>query len=546
MDRERERQIVIKAREAGKSDEFIRQAILRDRERRASAQPQYQPEPEVGIVQSMVRGIASPLLKTYETGKDIVVGGAKIGQSLFAKARGQDERAMQLLEEAKQETETAGDYGYFGKVKGMTKLREGVGAGLELGSYAIGAPGVKNIFAQGAKAIMPNILKLAGYGATTGAVSGLGMGLQQEDATPGSVVGSTVMGGVIGGVAAPVLSAATTGLAKAAYATGLPQKLMAKTQAGRNFLSNTVSEARNRIANAYRKSLPLTPTQRAKEASRLANTGDDVFTTIAKYNINAGDLQNAVDDLDNISNIFSSPASQAVANDPTQYSLTKVLDKVYKNIDERINSAVGRQTAKDKATKEVVTLLKEAGSDVILDKDGNPQLNARLMSRLRQIGNDMTPFDATDPTKIGRSTGYSIADAVRDVVEEDGVFKNYRQLNKEWSQILNAKEILQDFVDKGKKFKTVGGLSGTIARRVLAAGYGFRQGGIGGAVLSSLGSETAADLLSNPAFRTYWDRKLVEHAGQKATPEIVEKLTKEIDDFLVKQSKLPRLPKPTS
>lgn len=39
MDRERERKIVIEGRKQGKSDEFIKQAVLRDRERRSQAQP---------------------------------------------------------------------------------------------------------------------------------------------------------------------------------------------------------------------------------------------------------------------------------------------------------------------------------------------------------------------------------------------------------------------------------------------------------------------------------------------------------------------------
>lgn len=544
MDRERERQIVIKAREQGKSDEFIKQAVLRDRERRAAAQPQVQPEPEVGLGQSIVQGVASPFLKMFETGKDIISGATNIGLSLGAKALGKDEAAMEYLNKAKKATETAGDYGYLGKVKGMTKLREGVGAGLEIGSYAIGAPGVKNIFAQGAKAIMPNILKLAGYGAVTGGTTGLGIGLQQEDATLGSVAKSTAGGAVVGGIAAPLFSAATTGLTKAAYATGVPQKILSKTEKGTKFLSNAISEAKTRIAKTYEKSLPLTPTQLSKETSRLANTGDNLFTTLAKHNINVGDITTAIDDLDNLSSTFSSPSARAVANDPTQYNLTKLLDRVYQNIDDRIKSAVDRTKAKERATKEVIALISEVKDKIILDKDGNPQLNAGLMSRLRQIGNNMTPFDATDPTKVGKSTGYSISDAVRDVVEEDGLFEGYRQLNKEWSQVLHAKEMLEEFAAKGKKFKVLGGLSGTIARRVLSAGYGFSRGGIGGAVLASLGSETAADVLANPTLRTFFDRKMVEYAGKKVTPEIVTKLTNEINDYLARQSNLFKLEAP--
>lgn len=509
-------------------------------------QKQYVSEPEVGIGQSIAQGVASPFLKLYETGKDIVKGSYKIGQSLVAKAKGEDERAMQLLEESKKETETAGDYGYFGKVKGMTKLREGVGVGLEIGSYAIGAPGVKNIFAQGAKAIMPNILKLAGYGAKTGAVSGLGIGLQEEDATLGSVAKTTAGGAITGAIVAPALSAGITGVTKAAYATGLPQKIMTKTKAGQQFLSKVVNDARQRIVKAYEKSLPLTKTQLTKEANKLSKTGGNVFTTLAKYNIDVGNLEQAVDDLNNLSDIFSAPSSNAIKSDPTKYNATKLLDKIFNNIDERIESEVARESAKQTATKEIAALIKANKSNIIFDKNGNPLLGSELMSRLRKIGNGLTPFNASDPQKIGRSTGYSIADAVRDAVEEEGVFKSYRALNREWGQIINAKELLEDFLASGKKFKTIGGLSGTIARRILSAGYGFSRGGVGGAILSSLSADTASDILSNPKLKTFFDRLIIQNSEKKITPEIVSKLTAEIEDYVAKQAGTLRLPKPST
>jgi hypothetical protein len=544
MDRERERQIVIKARELGKSDDFIKQAIIRDRERRAASQPQYQPEPEVGLGQSLVRGVTSPFLKLFESGKDIVKGAGYTAASLVSKAAGEDKQADLMLQKAQAERENAGDYGYFGKVQGLKGMKDAVGTGLEIGSYAIGAPGVKNIFAQGAKAIMPNILKLAGYGAKTGAVSGLGIGLQQEDATLGSVAKTTAGGALIGGIAAPVLSAVTTGLTKGAYATGLPQKIMSKTQAGKKFIGGVVDEARTRVAKAYEKSLPLSQPQIKKEALKLSRTGDNLFTTLAKYNVDVSDLKNSVDDLNSLSDLFSAPSARAVVDDPTQYNLTKVLDKAYAGIDDRIKSATARTSAKEKVTNEIMSLISENKDKIILDKDGSPQLNAQLMSRLRQIGNELTPFNASDPQKIGRSAGYSLSDAIRDVVEEDGPFEAYRELNRQWGQVLNAKEMLEDFALKGKKFKTIGGMTGTLARRLLSAGYGFSRGGLGGAVMSSIGSETAADLLSNPGFRSFWDKKLIEYAGKKVTPEIVDRLTKEIEEFVASRASSLRLPSP--
>jgi len=81
MDRERERQIVIKARALGKSDDFIKQAIIRDRERRASntpVQPTEQPATGVaGFGVGLLKGLGS-------TVKGLGTIGTKIGAGVTA------------------------------------------------------------------------------------------------------------------------------------------------------------------------------------------------------------------------------------------------------------------------------------------------------------------------------------------------------------------------------------------------------------------------------------------------------------------------------
>jgi hypothetical protein len=62
MDRERERQIVIQGRAQGKSDDFIKQAVLRDRERRQQQAPSTGP---VGNPLAAVRGAVSGVKTAY-------------------------------------------------------------------------------------------------------------------------------------------------------------------------------------------------------------------------------------------------------------------------------------------------------------------------------------------------------------------------------------------------------------------------------------------------------------------------------------------------
>lgn len=134
QNRERERQIVEKGREMGMSDEFIKQAVLRDRERTPSLKPQPK-----GVLEQFASGIGTALLSTARQSSDIInkvkgvipeqvkevlpqsfptpLSGAldivsKISPALFAveKNVGREEGTLTEVPET-----TAGKVGYYGE-----------------------------------------------------------------------------------------------------------------------------------------------------------------------------------------------------------------------------------------------------------------------------------------------------------------------------------------------------------------------------------------------------------------------------------------------
>lgn len=75
---------------------------------------------------------------------------------------------------------------------------EMLGAGAELASYGMGGYGAKSIVGGGFKGLGKVALRSAGYEALAGAVGGAGVGMQDENATVGSVAKNAAIGAGIG------------------------------------------------------------------------------------------------------------------------------------------------------------------------------------------------------------------------------------------------------------------------------------------------------------------------------------------------------------
>ncbi len=422
-----------------------------------------------------------------------------------------------------------------GAMMGLEALSGGI---LEGGAKTAVAKGLttKSILGQGAR-----------VGSIYGAVGG-GANAMSENKGLGTVAADAVLGGIAGGALGLGLGVGGVTAGKVASAidkSALVNKIVPMTEKRLDKIQTWVSDARKSVANVYERSLPLTPTQKIKEANLLTKTGDNVYTTLAKYNINGGSEEAGLQ-LQKVSDQFRNAINQAKANENNPFNLDEMLINTDKQINDRISSETARAAARKKIEDEVNLLLKNNKNAVSLNDRGQRIVDSSIMERLRDTGNGWTPFNASDPEKVGQSTGYALANAVRDQVEKEGTFPAYRDANREWGKIIHTQEMMQKMADSGKTFRVLGGLSGAISRRVLSGMLGYQTGGIAGAILSELGSEYSARILSNPSLRTYLDRKIIERfADTKATPEAIAKLENEVRAYLEANVERPVLIKPT-
>lgn len=362
-----------------------------------------------------------------------------------------------------------------------------------------------------------------------GAAFGLGASMEQGNPVlSGETVLSTA-GGALGGKAVDLVGKA---VAPVLMKSGLVPSGIAE---------KSYNTAKNKIVKAYEDTLPLTPTQKIKEGNLLKKTGDNLYTTLADHGITVG-TPDVIPQLQQISERYAQGIAQAQKYESKYFDLGELQKQIQKGINDRIVSQTARNAAKDKIESEIAAILKENPNAI---QDG--KVSSEIMERLRQVGNSWTPFNASDPEKVGMSTGYALANAVRDMVEKYGTFPAYREANREWSKILHAQEMMSKLENSGKDFRKLGGLSGQMAQKTLSGIFGYHTAGIGGALLSEMGTEMASKVISNPKYRTYLSRQIVKNFhGRTPDKSALAKLAKEVEQYVQeKESRLALPPQST-
>lgn len=493
--------------------------------------PQGTNQPQVGLAQGFIRGLASPFLRGIASVATAFDSG---NQAEYNKDMSKGVSFGDYLGSYRPigaNLDTQGKPVSFGR-----QVADTVGTGLEAASYIV--PGEKAIEAAktalGGKFIS-GAIQGGKVGVQVGGIGSLGSSLQDPNSTIGSIIGDTAVGAISGGI----IGAGTGGLggvfgktAQAADKSAIFNKLIPETEARIAKQQAWVTDAQSNLAKAYKDALPLTPSQQIKEANLLNKTGDNVYTTFAKHGIDVG-TDKAPEQLQKVSDHFENAINHAQLNEHNVFNIGEVRANAFSEINQNVSSETARQVAKNKVDDEITALLKANKGSIVPQADGSIKVKSDLMERLRRTGNSWTPFNASDPEKIGKSAGWALANAVRDQVEKEGTFPAYRQANREWGKVIHAQEVLQKIEDSGKTFKVLGGLSGSIARRILSGVVGLHSGGIAGAILTEMGTEYAAKIMANPQLKTYFDRKLIERFGNtKSTPKAVADLENEIRNYI--------------
>lgn len=420
---------------------------------------------------------------------------------------------------------------------------QGLGTVLEATSGGLLETGAKGL-ASKELSLGQKVLQGSKIGATYGGIGGVSNAMQNEGSL-GQVAGQALTGGALGaglGVGAELVGSGIGKLSNSIDKSYLYNKIAPATESRIEKQAGFVKNAQENLAKVYKDTLPLTPLQQSREANLLAKKGDNVYTTLAKYNINVSDPK-SVSHLQQISDLFENATQHAQINEHTYFNLDEIKARAFNDINKNISSETARLTAKNKIETELDSLIRANKNAIRNGQNGEVMINSDLVERLRRTGNNWTNFNLADPEKIGQSTGYALSNAVREQVDKQGTFPAYKEANREWGKVIHAQEVLNKIDASGKTFKTLGGLSGSIARRVLSGVLGYHSGGIGGALLSELGSEYSAKILSNPELRSYFDRKLIEKFGNtKATPKAISELEAQIKNYIDSLKGLKQLP----
>lgn len=426
---------------------------------------------------------------------------------------------------------------FAGKAAGAlpTVLKESVG------QTAKGIGG--KLFEEGIGIVAKQGLKSAARGGTIGT----GLDIQNQLASGEKIKpGQALLSGALG---AGIDVGATTGLPLLGQtlSKGIKgTKLAGKLSGVLNTTDNDITKAYENVSKEYERALPFSPTEKRKEAERLAQTGENIFTTLSKQGIPLkqsadGKIDPVVlDHLDDVNSLFADTADKISQEEKGYFNLSELVKDSLNHIKKNIKSGVAKDNAEENLKNQIESLIRRGEIKPIKNESGDLIVDANSINLLRNVGNELTNFKKQD---FEQSAGYALGDASRKSIEKYATIPSTRQFYKEWGHILHAKEKLSNLIGTGKTMKTVGGLSGEIARKVLTGGAGFHTGGFGGMILSQLGGDYLSKVLSDPEIRTMVNKTIIENADKKINPNIIlQKIQSEIDDVVRTRSKRPQLP----
>ena len=427
--------------------------------------------------------------------------------------------------------------GVVGKAAGAlpTVLKESVG------QTAKGIGG--KLFEEGIGSVAKQGLKSAARGGTIGT----GLDIQNQLASGEKIKpGQALLSGALG---AGIDVGATTGLPLLGQtlSKGIKgTKLAGKLSGVLNTTDDDITKAYENVSKEYERALPFSPTEKRKEAERLARTGENIFTTLSKQGIPLkqsadGKIDPVVlDHLDDVNSLFADTADKISQEEKGYFNLSELVKDSLNHIKKNIKSGVAKDNAEENLKNQIESLIRRGEIKPIKNESGDLIVDANSINLLRNVGNELTNFKKQD---FEQSAGYALGDASRKSIEKYATIPSTRQFYKEWGNILHAKEKLSDIIGTGKTMKTIGGLSGEIARKVLTGGAGFHTGGFGGMILSQLGGDYLSKVLSDPEIRTMVNKTIIENADKKINPNIIlQKIQSEIDDVVRTRSERPQLP----
>jgi len=166
-------------------------------------------EKKPGVVQTIAQTVAQPFLKTIASGGALLEAGTGLAKAIVGKEGKVNQENYDKIQKE------GIDFGYLGKAKpigagfdatkgikeNVRPIADAAGVGLEIASYIVPVGKAKTAIDAARKGkVLKGAVEGAKAGSSAGAIGGTGMGLQEEDASVGSVIKNTAIGGIAGGI----------------------------------------------------------------------------------------------------------------------------------------------------------------------------------------------------------------------------------------------------------------------------------------------------------------------------------------------------------
>lgn len=498
----------------------LRDAGLSDEKIYALAQQNGYSVPEqTGFIKSLVQGVAKAPLRLVSTLRAI--------PNII--------RAKTAQEEELAKTKNY-DYGFLGTAKPLQSPIDAAATGLELGSYAIGGGGAKNVVGSAVKqGLKSSVIKsgISGlkYGASGGALMSFGQGLQEPNKD--NLITDTLLGTAIGGA---------TGLT-----FGLATPIVAKIGGTVKRFTN-LNEINNELVKLNGEALR----PKASQLEKWSVTGKDPIKTyteifgadIPKVGKDNRFTKESIDDFVNRVDSVYRPAAEKfneiLRASPNVNAFNDVESLAIKYLD-RYNLPAEMQ---DKAIQNIRTKL-QAEKNLALKRGlllGDDSVPVYYTDNLKDKYWGVTKNFGTEDATIANAVNGSIGHGMKDSIEKSITDLNVKQFNKNLGDLIVLKDYLSS---KAGALAGTGGKVTRLASRLAGAVAGSGGGPIG-SIVGSLTGDKLAQILIDPAMQPY--RWLINKRLQRLPQAEIMRLQQEADDVLKtmfnKRNEILKLPPP--
>lgn len=455
-------------------------------------QPPPIPEKGPGFLQNVAQDIANPFLKMASSVRDLGRGVSDIAQGKVFDA-----------------TPKEYDYGYFGKVGRIKDLKEGASVGFKTASTilpAAKAPAIANTTISGL--VKQGLVTGVKAGVQGGALYGAGAGLEDPNATLGSVAKSTVTNAIAGGLAGGAFGGALA--APASIGQKIQQRFFPTATQATNALKGAYDEvftATKTGTNKLEKSMSSgkNPSQfLAQNGITIDVTPDNKINTKGARDF----LQKAMDDIDD--NLQSE-----LADIPENVMLDDIMEIAKKAVDNKKTKADGTVLARQEQVEKIFNDYKK-----IYGAEVPPTILNEIKRGQRSLTN---VFDASKP-KFAQDVHYQISKVamknVEDVAKKYG--KDVAPINTTYGDHIDATKLLKSIngqaVKGGKIGKYFSRLGGSIVGSTVGNATGGPLGGMAGAVAGDMAGETIQRRSAQNAILPPMVRKAIDQGKLKYQP----------------------------